>query len=69
MEHKLTIPEKKIWAKPDFYIIDTNPIKSGTNTVFHENTLVYSGSALFGRFGHKAGFPSQKSHYFNQYVS
>lgn len=39
---------KKSWAKPDFYIIDRDPVQAKNNNAIHEGTGHYVTLTSFG---------------------
>jgi hypothetical protein len=65
------LKQKKVWLKPDFYVLDTNNVNSGgVHTRLHEKLItdtVYIGGGNFILFSTGGNTPA--SHTKNWYVS
>lgn len=56
MKNNSNLPKKKIWAKPEIYLLDTNDVNGGSGTAYKEGApvgsgkyeILFNGGGLFG---------------------
>ena len=53
-EQPVTTPLKKVWQKPDFYILDTANVNGGSRTAVNEASFNSAGFVTVGKPKHGA---------------